>query len=109
MPGRLHEFGETLREIGGTIDPRNPRTQLTGAGVGAVLVLIAALFALPGSSHTKSNVAAGDNAASQGGTTTGSQGSAAAGSRAGGSGATKGAGGAVGKANSAASSTTHGW
>jgi hypothetical protein len=65
MPGRLQEFGETLREVFATVDPRNERTQLTGAGLAAVIVLIASLFALPGSSHTKETVASDTGSAAQ--------------------------------------------
>jgi hypothetical protein len=102
MPGRLHEFGETLREIGGTLDPRNERTQFTLAGIIAVVVIIAALFALPGSSHTKSRVEAqGDAAAQQAAASAGDNGSTT--SKAGSATNTKGgAGGSVGRTTSAA-------
>jgi len=107
MPGRLGEFGETLREIGSTVDPRNERTQLTGAGILAVIVLIASLFALPGSSKTKANVAS-DTGSAADTSTTGTNANAGASKAAAAAAAGKGGGGVGSSITRTSAGTTQG-
>jgi hypothetical protein len=56
---RIEEFRDSVREMGKSVNVRSERTQLIGASIVAVVVLIAALFALPQSEDTKTDVASG--------------------------------------------------
>jgi hypothetical protein len=58
MGTRIEEFRETWNEIGRSLDVRSERTQLIGASIVAVVVLIAALFALPSSDDDTTDLAA---------------------------------------------------
>ena len=55
---RLREFFDSIAEIGRTLNIRSEQTQLIGASIAAIVVLIAALFALPGDSDSTTDVAA---------------------------------------------------